>query len=390
MPISSTSAWKSYFSQNKHLDSSNLVLDQIKSSISPSTLFTESFDLISKNDGIAFISLDPSETESQLFHHGATLGGSWTNPDKQLITILHSNDDPKPIQILPKYIKDVKQKSHSPDEFAIGMSDKDAFSALRNPKADFIYKNLVPIPILLINAYLDAPLKDPISIGMKFFETMYAYDSSLDNEMLEHSIEEPEPDLDTQDAPQDKSVSSSPSPTYSDKPSIDAPRFLANFIHVVQFCHLCSKGKIPAINYKLASSPDSMKWFVYTMASCGIDFNKKPKRLHSSDLSDSDSDNIDTSPDHKVSRTDRHLLQTILRINDNMDKQTLRSQQERDEKEPGFARLESYRKNLILNASASPPFDSPATAPSEFYSLFLSKKSQFKAKEALPHRLLLD
>jgi hypothetical protein len=32
--------------------------------------------LISKNNGIAFISLDPSETEIQLFHNGTTLGGT--------------------------------------------------------------------------------------------------------------------------------------------------------------------------------------------------------------------------------------------------------------------------------------------------------------------------
>jgi hypothetical protein len=70
------------------------------------------------------------ETENQPFHHGTTLGGSWTNPDKQLITILCSSDDPKSIQLLPKHIKDVKQKSHSPDEFAIGMSDSDACRAL--------------------------------------------------------------------------------------------------------------------------------------------------------------------------------------------------------------------------------------------------------------------
>ncbi len=96
------------------------------------------------------------------------------------------------------------------------------------------------------------------------------------------------------------------------------------------------------------------------------------------------------SADCKVSHTDHHLLNTIQKINDNMDKQTLRSQKEREEKEPGIARLESYWKSLILNASASPPYDSPADCPTEFYNLFLSKKSQFKGKEALAHRLLLD
>jgi hypothetical protein len=101
------------------------------------------------------------------------------------------------------------------------------------------------------------------------------------------------------------------------------PRFLDNFIHVVQFCHLCAKGKIPAIHYKLASSPEIMKWFAYTMASCGIDINNKTKRPIKLEDNDSDSD-VNSCQGHKVSQTDQHLLKTILKINDNIDKQSLR------------------------------------------------------------------
>ena len=34
---------------------------------------------------------------------------------------------------------------------------------------------------------------------------------------------------------------------------------------------------------------------------------------------------------------------------------------------PGFARIESYWKSIILNASGIPPYDSPADRPTEFY-----------------------
>jgi len=125
------------------------------------------------------------------------------------------------------------------------------------------------------------------------------------------------------------------------------------------------------------------------MVSCGIDNNNKSKRPIELEDNDSDSE-VNSNQGHKVSRTDQHLLKTILKINDNIDKQSLRTQKEREGKEPGFARLESYRKSLILNASAVPPHDSPADIPTEFYNMFLSKKTQFKAKEALAHRLLLD
>jgi hypothetical protein len=80
--------------------------------------------------------------------------------------MLHSDDKSKPIQILPKYIKDVKQKSHSPDEFALGMTDSNAFWSVCSPKTEFTYKNIVPIPTLLIKAFLKVSKKDTIHIGM--------------------------------------------------------------------------------------------------------------------------------------------------------------------------------------------------------------------------------
>jgi len=73
-------------------------------------------------------------------------------------------------------------------------------------------------------------------------------------------------------------------------------------------------------------------------------------------------------------------------LHDTMDKNS----KTREEKDPGFDRLESHRQRLILNASAIPPFDTVATTPTEFYLSFLAKKSQFKAKDVLTHRLQLD
>jgi hypothetical protein len=73
----------------------------------------------------------------------------------------------------------------------------------------------------------------------------------------------------------------------------------------------------------------------------------------------------------------------MLKINDAMDK----NYKDKTDKEPGFNGLEDHHKNLILNASASPPFDVKASNPTEFYSTFFAKKSQFKAKDMLLHCL---
>ncbi len=84
-----------------------------------------------------------------------------------------------------------------------------------------------------------------------------------------------------------------------------------------------------------------------------------------------------SSPENKISRKDQHFIKAMMKLNESMDKNILK------EKEPGINRLKSHKKNLILNTSATPPFDTAASAPSEFYLTFLAKKSQFKAKDML-------
>jgi hypothetical protein len=93
-----------------------------------------------------------------------------------------------------------------------------------------------------------------------------------------------------------------------------------------------------------------------------------------------------SSPDQKMSKKDHYLINTMITLHDTMDK----SSKSKEEKEPGFNRLEAHCKNLILNASAPPPFTKAADNPSEFYLTFLSKKSQFKAKDMLMNRFHTD
>jgi hypothetical protein len=164
MPLSVAASWKSYFHTRKELDASNLVLSKIKDAVSPSIHFIDSFETISKNEGIAFLSLDPSESELQLFHHGVILGGSWANPERQLVTILSSDNDSKPVQILPKFVKDFKCKANSPGEFIACLANIKDFTNLKNPKSELSYKNIIPIPNLLTKAFLNLPKKDPILV----------------------------------------------------------------------------------------------------------------------------------------------------------------------------------------------------------------------------------
>jgi hypothetical protein len=139
MPLSVAASWR------KDLEASDLVLTKIKDAVSPSIPFIDSFITIPKNDGISFLSLDPSESKLQLFHDGIILGGSWTNPKKQLVTILASKNDSKPVQILPKFVKDFKHKSNSSNKFIASLGNTDDFTNLKNPKTELNYKNIILI-----------------------------------------------------------------------------------------------------------------------------------------------------------------------------------------------------------------------------------------------------
>jgi hypothetical protein len=110
------------------------------------------------------------------------------------------------------------------------------------------------------------------------------------------------------------------------------------------------------------------------------------KHQQQRDEDSSVSDDDISSPEHKILKKDRVFLSTMMKINEVMDK----NYKKKSDKELGFSRLEEHRKNFILNASAVPPYDNPASQPIEFYSTFLAKKSQFKAKDMILHRLQSD
>jgi hypothetical protein len=64
----------------------------------------------------------------------------------------------------------------------------------------------------------------------------------------------------------------------------------------------------------------------------------------------------------------------MMKLHESIDKSHQKLYQDKEAKEPGFKRLEPHQKNLVLNASALPPYDTPASAPNEFYNSFLRSK----------------
>jgi hypothetical protein len=156
-----------------------------------------------------------------------------------------------------------------------------------------------------------------------------------------------------------------------------------NLLHVVQFCYLCLKGKISLVLYSLSSNKEIDNWHqALPLMSSHKQINHHPNYK----TNESNSKACIQSPKKKISRKDNYLINTMIKLHDTIDKNS----KNKEEKDPGFTRLELHRKKLILNGSAVPPFDTEAPTPTEFYQSFLLKKSQFKAKGMLLHRFQID
>jgi len=169
-------SWKQFLLSNHELDVSNKHILKIRDLCAPGTPFEGAFEIISKNSGISFISLDPMESSIQLFHHCQVIGGTWVSPTKTFVCILGFDNSARPIHIIPKSIKIIKTKSIS----LVDLADDDQLirnlEDLKQAKADFHWRNIMPIPHFLTKAYLSLEKFDPQSVAQSFYAMMREFD----------------------------------------------------------------------------------------------------------------------------------------------------------------------------------------------------------------------
>jgi hypothetical protein len=122
-----SSIWKKHFLLVKKLDVSNTHLDKLKKAVTHGVSFPKSFEEISKNEGVSYLILDPTETHLQLLHHGHVLGGNWASPAKKLVAILGCDSEARPVQIVQKSIKNIKEKSFSLQKIRENIDDRSAY-----------------------------------------------------------------------------------------------------------------------------------------------------------------------------------------------------------------------------------------------------------------------
>ncbi len=361
---------------------------------SPTSMFFE----ISKNPGIGLLSLDATEEHLQLFHNVGTLGGSWIQHETKLFALSGFGSTSTAIQISEKAIKEVKCRAPKLSSLLDHFRDSRPITEAKCAKDSFHYKNILPIPICLVRSFLALDKFDPETVAVAFYQTLSDLDNTPSDDTTSNNpttITTP-PFSTTQDE-QEETISSSPENDDTHTPKMTSNQskdtilpckqsFLQDFGYVLQFLSLCLRGKITPLYYTISSNPEILSWQQHLDKS----FLLPPRHLGISQSSatslrsmDDDIDSIASSSSLK----DRHVIQTLLKISDTMDQNSLKASEDREKKDPGFQKLDNHRQLLILNASASEPFDDKATSPTPFYRDFLVKKTQFKAREMLLHRL---
>lgn len=151
-------------------------------------------------------------------------------------------------------------------EFATNLESIDLLESMKSPKLELHLKNIIPIPVLLVKTSLSLEDTTPYTIIRAFFVLMFEIDANISSSPIPQSdttepgfLDETVKDQSFDSAENQASVLPGPSTATID--SITSPKYLDSFIHFIQFCHLCSKGKIPPIHYSLATTPEIDSWF---------------------------------------------------------------------------------------------------------------------------------
>lgn len=172
--------WKQFFLSSKYINYPTNILTKIKDAGSAGNAATKIFTDFSRNPGIAFLSLDASESKLQLFHHPNILGGSWLNEELKLVALDGMGPKATPIHIVAKSLKDVKAKVPKIINLSQALDNGLPIDEIKQASDTFLYKNMVPIPDFLIKTFILLEDTKPITAATVFYAALKQADSNLE------------------------------------------------------------------------------------------------------------------------------------------------------------------------------------------------------------------
>ena len=158
----------------------------------------------------------------------------------------------------------------------------------------FHFKNIIPVPVSLVRAFINLENFDPDSVAQALLSAMTNSktddsSSSDDSSSVDSSSESSSSDSISLEREKDRASSTTPKSSSSPKslsdaetpktrsgkqPHIESPKdsedhqisnpidksWVSKFGHILHFCYLCSKERVKNIVYSISSTPDILNW----------------------------------------------------------------------------------------------------------------------------------
>jgi len=300
--LSKAANWQKFFMENNLLDYSNDIYPKIIESAGPGSNPSRIFETFSKNPGIGFLFQDIDGENLSWIHNPGTIGGSWLQTETKLLAMLGISEKAIAVKIKEASIINTKQKVPSQGDLIQAICSKKPLKEVTSLSEVFIYKNFIPIPIILVKSLLSITKFDPDSIAQAFLSALESAlggnhcstndssddDSSDDDsstassstkkKTIENDNKELKEDDENTDTPpkisMDEYEDEDDTPItkitgriprkQKQKPEklvpIEFLQDIADFDLVFQFCYLCSKEKMRSIIYSVQHSPETLEW----------------------------------------------------------------------------------------------------------------------------------
>jgi hypothetical protein len=291
-------------------------MDKIMKVSNNSVSFPKSLEEISKNPGVSFLFLDPTETHLQLLHHGNVLGGNWSTLTKKLVAVLGVESDAKPVQIIQKLVKNIREKSFDWPAFEDSLTDLDSFKKMANPTEEFEFKNIIPIPNFLTKIFIQLSDTDPFDVAKAFLNSISERNKSTDKQATD-PLRDVSSDPDSQEISKEKDKSfdvstvDGSSVDLMKKDSQESDLYPEDILYSLQFCQLCVLGKIPPVLYSLVPDLEINNWFETLYSGKNLPAKNKKRTYHTKSPDQSDN-SMRSSPENKVSKKDHYLINTMI------------------------------------------------------------------------------
>jgi len=150
--------------ENKSLNYSDNLLPQLRTTGSPGSSPFEIFETLSKNPGIGLLCLDADDETIMILHNPAIIGGSWLQSEKKTVALSGFDSRATAIHLKERSILDIRQKVPQWIDIQEAIENSTPLQELKGKKELFFYKNIIPIPNMLVQSFLNLQDFDPDSV----------------------------------------------------------------------------------------------------------------------------------------------------------------------------------------------------------------------------------